>query len=291
MAVLCVGFVGFNVAMNEFAMYGDPSGQEYRIWGYERATKYLFSQNYIPANFDGLLIGPSASDVMVDTRRLPGRIYNLSLNGGNVCELKALFDNVVQKRKLKRLVICLSPYILKDCEMKTAEIDPGLKQSILGSVFTFRFYLKKAKALTHPEIDVYRESWWGYRLNDPGVRGLDVAKAIRTSVESYTLDTAIDPEALEAFGSILADARKVGTEILIYHHPIPAPLFDRVAGRYDEFRQGVAPLLADGEKVVDFNTKQYQWFTDDYDNFSDPSHLSAKGAGKLLDVLRQALEL
>lgn len=290
-AILLGGAVAFNVVMNEFGLYGDMQGKELRIWGYERATKYLFSLNYIPANFEGVILGPSESDVMLDTRKLnAARIYNLSLNGGNICELKKLYDNVAERTKLKYLVIFMSPYILKECSMKTNEINPQVAQSALGSIFTLRFYGMKLEAMLHPETDPFREGWWGFRLNNAPETGYDHEKAMQSTADSgFHLDTEITPEAATALVEILSTAQAQNSRIIVVYPPIPRPLFDQIRDKYELYRQQTAKMLPDRCVTIDFNSEEYNALTGDMSNFHDPSHLNLRGAAMVLKAIDSRL--
>ena len=46
--LLILGVVSINVYINEFGLFGNVKGKEYRVHTYEKTTKYLFSYNYIP---------------------------------------------------------------------------------------------------------------------------------------------------------------------------------------------------------------------------------------------------
>src|SRR5579864_3138682 len=85
-ATLTTATAAINYKINFYGLFGDVRGTKYFIYDNERTTKYLFGYNYIPHNFDGLLVGSSFSDNW-DTGELTGiHMYNVSLNGGNITE-------------------------------------------------------------------------------------------------------------------------------------------------------------------------------------------------------------
>ena len=69
-ALLLGSFAACNYARDDFGLFG--SDGEKRIWTREKTSKYLLSHRYVPENFDGLLIGPSYSDLNFDTRTIEG---------------------------------------------------------------------------------------------------------------------------------------------------------------------------------------------------------------------------
>ena len=102
-------------------LYGLFTGSStaHAIYGEERTAKYLHSLRYIPEQFDGVMLGSSVSDNL-DTRHLKGyRIYNASINGGNVSDLKPLVENIYRRRDLKLTLVCAHRYLTNDHVQKT----------------------------------------------------------------------------------------------------------------------------------------------------------------------------
>src|SRR5207248_1636563 len=65
-------------AVDPYGVLRDPTGRRLSVFLFERKARFLMSRRYVPANFDGLLIGPSSS-ANWDVPNLAGvRIYNLS---------------------------------------------------------------------------------------------------------------------------------------------------------------------------------------------------------------------
>jgi len=72
-----------NVYMNGYGLFGDVKEKFITLWHNERTSKYLFSFNYIPSNFEGMLIGSSVSDNLNTKKISKFKVYNASINGGN----------------------------------------------------------------------------------------------------------------------------------------------------------------------------------------------------------------
>ena len=159
---ICIitAIVLFNVYVNEYGLFGNTKGMSINIWNNERTSKYLLSFNYIPTNFEGILIGPSVSDNL-DTKKISGfKIYNASIDGGNISELKYIVENVIQRGNLKFIIICLSPYITKDHGPKTSDISQQKYWGALGSKEILYRYLYKLFTILGLRYDIYND--YGY---------------------------------------------------------------------------------------------------------------------------------
>ncbi|MGD0280244.1 MAG: hypothetical protein ABSC11_13195, partial [Smithella sp.] len=137
------GIMLFNLYMNEYGLFGDVRGKSKIFCNNERTSKYLLSYKYIPTNFEGILIGPSLSDNL-NTKDISGfKIYNTSISGGNISELKLIAENVIQKGNLKFIIICLNYYITKDHGCKTSHMNPQEYWGSLGSKETIKLYIER----------------------------------------------------------------------------------------------------------------------------------------------------
>jgi len=64
-----------------FGIYRDPHGRTLITSEHERKAKYLLNQAYVPANFDALIIGASASVNWHSNYFTGYRFYNESIEG------------------------------------------------------------------------------------------------------------------------------------------------------------------------------------------------------------------
>lgn len=168
----------------------------------ERTTKYLFTYNYIPKNFDSILIG-HLSDIEMDTKKIANeRIYNLSLNSGNITELKILVDNLQKKQLLKKVIICIDPYIFKDSGKKTQKMTNEDFFSAFGSLLNLKVYVYKFANILNLKHDVYANSDWGFRHNDPNTTFTD------SEILNKNKGINIDKVALNEFKELLNSFRE-----------------------------------------------------------------------------------
>jgi len=289
-AAISSSFVLFNMWIDEFGLYGDATGQNRRIWTYNRASKYLLSLNHIPANYEGILIGSSSSASMIDTRLLKGhRIYNLSMNGANICEVSKAALKALKSGKMKNLLICLDPYLTRNSHMKTSELRPDLKKDTLGSLFMVKFYLYKLWYTLQPEKDPYRESWQGHRTFLPSEK-IDMRKifekemALPVNLRART----IDPKAKECLKQVIDTAHEEDVAILAYFHPRSEPDLRQIA--YGDFRKEMLKLFEHNDRIIDMTGPDYAFIRHDPRSYNDHVHLSAAGAKQVLDLLRKDLD-
>src|SRR5262249_7670763 len=136
---LAIGFlivaaltVSVNAYVDIFALFRPAQGRKISIYGEERIAKYLHSFRYIPDDFDGVLLGSSVSDNM-DVKGFDGyKLYNASIDGGNIVDLQPIVDNLYRKRDLNLTLICIHRYLTKDHDKKTDFMTPRQYWGALG---------------------------------------------------------------------------------------------------------------------------------------------------------------
>ena len=291
-----ISVISFNVYMNEFGLFGDAKGKALKIYGYEKTTKYLFSYNYIPANFDGILIGPSLSDQMMDTREFKKyKVYNLSMDGGNISELKYAVDNVLKYGHLKVMIICLDPYITINHGTKSSQINPREYYSTLGSLFILKYYVYKILGIRYKE---FQDETIGFTHNEYPDKDKNSTKHIDELVKEFnTKDIKsdlyslhVDKIAFQELSEIIKDARKKSVQIIAYYYPRPKRIFEHKNYYQDYllYKEMIDNLLSINEDIViDFNTPKYNYIRDNDSLYSDGLHLTKKGAIEVIKVLEK----
>lgn len=285
---MCLAVIAFNVAMDEFGLYRSHEKGSLRVWTYNRASKYLLAQQHVPRNYDALLIGSSSSAYMLDPAGLDSiKLYNLSMNGANICEVAPAALAALEHGTIRYLIVCLDPYLTKNSMMKTNELSPKLQSSILGSLFTVKFYGYKLYFSLFPEKDPYRNSWDGYRLYLPENRIL-APEEIDNAVTSAPFN--IDPSATECLRSVLEAAREGGTRIIAYYHLKPYKLYQAQKTKYEQYKKEMTSLLKPEDTIIDFDAKQYEMFARNLEMFHDTAHLTRKGGDAVMAVLNSAIK-
>lgn len=286
---ISVTFAIVNIMADDFGLW---SSKDYvRIWGQEKTSKYLLSFRYIPENFEGVIIGPSYSDNL-DTRNLRGyKIYNLSMGGGNITEIKYAMDNVLKRGQMKYLIICLNPYITMDSGRKGNQID---RKEYFGSFYSFlpvHLLFLKSKVLMQPAMDRFYASEWGFddielyfiaqeRDNDQKITDWDAVKKLKK----------VDPVAYQELKALIEAARSQGLKILAFYYPNYEP-WQKIFlenGFWNNYKEQMDGLFTEDDIVWDMNAPEYQHIYSDRASYSD-GHLSPHGVYYVIKDIEKKL--
>ncbi|MEP6675437.1 MAG: hypothetical protein ABJA78_09785 [Ferruginibacter sp.] len=295
-AVLSVLIVTLIAAINYYIdIYGVFRGKKNRqMYINERTSKYLFSQRYIPENFEGFIIGPSLSANLNPQAIKDYKVYNASIMGANISELNYLVDNLIEKGKMKFAIICLGPYLTKDHGKKSASIDPKEYYGALGSTNLLKTYLlyavRKYNIAPHRYAPhIYNAVGWNnFELE---MQNLNSKKAIeeKVAIKDYG-STDIDTIAYAQLGHTIEKLRKNNIKVIGYFSPVPYQLYQLGKTDYEKFEARISSLFNDQDILMNLNDEKYKAVNDDYNTFIDHGHLSAKGQAFVLDVLDSTLK-
>jgi len=263
--------------MNEYGLFGDARGKSIKIYGNERTAKYLLSLNYIPSNFNGLLIGSSVSD-NIDSKDFVGyRIYNASINGATISELIILVENVLKKGDLKCVIISLYPILTSSNEKRTSRMVFQEYWGSLGSINTLDLYRRKLLIRYGKMHDYFNDHGrYNYNLR---IEGRDSMKLIQQKAEQIRKDEAIiiDYKAYKEFDNLLKMLRSKDIKIFAFYHPIPHQYFTLYENSFRVYQKKINALFNSQDILWDFNTNEFIDFRKDYTNYCDAGHLSEKG--------------
>lgn len=284
-------WVGYNFVANDFGLW--YTRQDCRIYEYERASKLLLTKRYIPDNFNGLLIGPSFSDNM-DTHFIEqAKVYNLSINGGNITELKVLAKSAIDSGKIDLLIVCLNPYMTKNYGMKTNQLDSTSKwRSLYGDIAVKVLLSKITQAWGSKRAKQFASSQWGSSKFHKTQREIQrFAKSFDKKQTGDHDDDQIRPiviseHALDDLDQTLRYARSHHVRIFAYYFPFYRGQFNTIYGKtgWAAYKQQVEHVFEPGEKIIDFNDDAYADFASNIKHYSD-GHLSNKGAMALSKIL------
>ncbi|RJP75604.1 MAG: hypothetical protein C4522_20560 [Desulfobacteraceae bacterium] len=278
-------------------LYYDPFGlwhshEEKKIYQNERTTKYLMSLRYVPENFDGILTGPSVS-ANLDTRRLKThKIYNLSINGGNVTEINHTSKNYIQKTRNKIIIICLYPYMTKDSGFKDNQFT--YKNLLDAAIFSPFAIAVTRKIYNHiPPRMGFEQSEWGWNNFDlkkmkRGIKFYDYYKII---IKTKKIIIKINAEAYDELGNLITLCRQKNFTILAYFYPINHWEYQSFVrtGSWDTYKKKMFALFSPNDIVWDMNTEQYEYITKNFDAYTD-GHLSQLGANFVLEDIDRKLQ-
>lgn len=289
--LLAAVFAGVNWRINFYGLYGNVAGQLRVVSANERWTKYLYTFNQIPANYDSLLAGSSLTANLETAKVRSLRLYNLSTSGSNIHEQVQLVSNAIRRGSFKLLVVTLYPYILKDHMDKGGELVAQDYWSGLGSVPLIEDYL--VWGATHAHVFRGRFTASGAQnLDISGNQPIDADVAFRHELNTSRGDMrfGIDPVAADELRAMIAQARAAGLRIVVYLPPIYRPRFVRFQKAYADFYARTLPLFASQDAVLNLNDGTFDVFTADPKNFFDGVHYNQKGAELVSEEFARRLQ-
>ena len=285
--------VPLNMYVDLYGLFRPAHGRRLPLYGEERLVKYLHTFRYIPENFDGVLLGSSVSDNLETDRLGRYKIYNASINGGNIEDVKPLAENLFRRGELQLTVFCIHRYLTLDHVKKTDLMSPRQYWGALGSPQLIEAYVSGLAIWIGFLQPGYEEC--GARRSGQDSDAAQSRKAIGDALDGIGRGTAlagnytIDPVAFAELRDILAAARRHSRRMLVFHPPLPAPVLAARTAQYERYRDTVNALLRPGDLLVDFNGPQYAEMRADFGNFVDAVHLSRTGASQVSDKLGKAL--
>jgi hypothetical protein len=282
--------ISINLYFNFFGLFSSRS--EARIWVDEKTSKYLLSFRYIPENFEGVLIGPSVS-ANLDTHKIEGyKIYNLSMAGANISEIKYAIDNVIKKGNIQYLVICLYPYLTKNSGLKGRQINEKEYWGSLYSLLPVRILAAISLYKIMPGSDIFHASEWGYNDTNLKKKNIQFNRIIDGLKKKHPNKIVIDPLAYKELQQIIKMTKKKHVKILAYYFPIYYEFSQiyKKSGAWSYYQAEMNKLFGKDDLVWDMNTPEYDYITHNKKAYSD-GHLSNFGADLVVSDITKKLHL
>lgn len=273
---------GINAWIDIYGLFRPANNRNLPIYYNERVSKFLLSYHYIPQQFNTVIIGTSLSANLDITdfnhKQNAIKIYNASIMGANISELRPMVDNLIHGG-IKKMIICFSPYMIKNSGSKEVEFGPKLYIGALGSKNLFDTYVVGVirhfnllpRKFPKDQIDEYGVNHFSnlYKVADVKEK---IALVIRADKE-----LTVDPVALQELKEFVNLLKTNNIQFVGYFHPIPAEVLASKRVDYDKFEKTVREFVGDDKKLINFNTKDFEAFTTNYTNYVDHGHLSVKG--------------
>lgn len=279
-----------NYVSDDFGLFRSHDSR--RIWTREKTSKYLMSFKYIPENFNAVLVGSSVS-ANLDTRKVTSyEMYNLSMNSGNITELKYPLEVLMKSGKIKAVVFCLYDYTTKDSGVKGNQLD---KKEYFGSLFSdipFDILKNKVKyKLLKRGYDVFRSSSNGFNDFNMSKKCIKFTEVSKKYMENPRSKMIIDERAFEELNDLLIDLRQNDIKIYAYFYPIYKEWFEVFVnnGEWNNYKERIMTLFnRETDMIWDLNTAEYDYISKNPESYSD-GHLSDKGAEEVLKVIDKFL--
>jgi hypothetical protein len=285
--------IPFSLALDPFGLWRDTGPR--RILTNERLSKYLLAQRYVPMNFDGVLIGPSFSANM-DTRQITGsRLYNLSVNGANITELRQIFTPAAraQQGHLRYMVICLNPYIVANSGFKdeTLRWSSPWEAALLAAP-SRRATWRLLRGRVEPIFAESEAGWHNFDLYK--TRQVTMFNAERLNAPASPSPDLrpipIDPGALADLRALVAVAHGAGLQVFAFYFPTDRKSFDDLYQPvWSQFRATIETAFRPGDVVWDMNTPAYDHIRRNPEAYTD-GHLSQVGTRLALEDVQRQLD-
>jgi hypothetical protein len=282
---------GANYALDFYGLFADTADRPIRLYANERTGKYLLSLRYIPANFQGIIIGPSVSQNW-DVRRVGSiHIYNASVDGANISEEKLIADNAFARGRMRLAVFCIHPYLTMNHGRKTDYMSPREYWGALGSIQLLRDYTGAVLAhlLGTPAFADGNGVGSSEAEADDAEAAARWQRAMRHA-QAPPPDLTVDEQAVSEYALLVRSARAHGAVVVGFIPPIYAVGYRSQGEAYQNYFSRMRKLFAPDETIIDFNAPQYTSYTADAATFYDGTHLSRRGAGFFSRELTRLLQ-
>ncbi len=287
-------FLLVNMYIDLFGLFSSGSEKNKKVVYDERSDKYIMAHNYIPKNFNGILLGPSLSANLNTKDILTYEMYNLSFMGANFSEQKYLFEKVMsQENDVKVVVLSIHPYFTETYGFKSEDMSDQVYYSAFGSYGLLKEYLigvVRNFSVFPYKYPKHQYNGYGYNDYDNQFAVEDVGAKISKEVELHKDEPILfNDETKKELHQFDSTWRANDIRIVYYFHPIPHDIYSAREDRFENYKATFLQYV-DSEYVVDFNTDKFLDFRKDYSNYIDHGHLSKKGQKFILDYMDNYLE-
>ena len=201
------------------------------------------NKRYVPTNFEGLIVGTSASSNWALPTLAGYRIYNESLSGANAAEEKVLVDQGISTGSYKFALLLLAPAMTSDHTLqdgldavKTSEALASIHLFVHEAAFTLAaMHRKFPKSETTPDGQVLFNFPQNFNLAPLGTNFF-----------------SIDPIALQKYRSLAESLQSRGARIVYVVPPLYEPCYQVNKENYQAYLESIRPLLPPAP-IIDFN--------------------------------------
>ena len=269
--LLLASIVASNYYLDFYGIYGDSKGRELRIYTNDRLSKYLLSFNYIPSNFDGLLIGSSATESYDLTKVDNFRIYNVSFAAANATEQKIIADNVFSVAPMKIVIFSMNPILTFRHGTLTNSMLPREKWRAL---FSTQALTTQAVALIYSLFGKWSttDAWGKKRLP------IDSNPENKWPNLNFSVYLRTNEDAFDEYENLIKTARLQGARVIGFNPPMYSKKYQLGKDLYDSYTRRASSIFMPNEQIIDFMASKYDTYNNNSLYFTDGYHLSSVGA-------------
>jgi hypothetical protein len=249
--IVTAAIAGLNMAVDVYGLYRPSRGHRLPVYGDDRVAKYLLSMRYVPENFNAVIVGASIS-ANWDITAIEGlRVYNGSLDGGNIVEEKALIEAALERPGVSVILLLVNPSLTYSHEFETVELKPELKRSALGSLSLWNAYRNMLSIRLGRTPQPFDYAGTETFLNARSEMNVNM-KAMWSEAE-FT----VDPAALRAYLDLVANLRARGVRIVFIVPPVSEHLLETKRAPLDRYWRLVDRLPGPGKRGILQNACQF----------------------------------
>jgi hypothetical protein len=280
--IATAAIAGLNMAVDIYGLYRPSRGRRLPVLGDDRVAKYLLSMRYVPENFNAMIVGASISANWDITAIERLRVYNGSLDGGNIVEEKALIEAALGRPGVSVILLLVNPALTYSHEFETVELKPGLKWSALGSLSLWNAYRNMLSIRIGRTPQPFDYAGTETFLNARSEMNVNMKKM--WSEGEFT----VDPVALQAHRDLVATLRARGVQIVFIVPPVSEPLLETKRAPLERYLDRMRSEIGAGELWIDFLSPEGAAFCRNRANFSDGVHLTPEGARQVVAQINAA---
>lgn len=272
-----------NMAVDVYGLYRPSRGRRLPVLGDDRVAKYLLSMRYVPENFNAMLIGASVS-ANWDVTAIEGlRVYNGSLDGGNIVEEKPLIEAALERPGISAILLLVHPALTYSHEFETVELKPDLKRSALGSLSLWNAYRNMLSIRLGRTPRTFDYAGTETFLNARSEMNVNMKEM--WNAPEFT----VDPVALQAYRNVVANLRARGVQIVFIVPPTSEHLLETKRAPMERYLERMRSEIGTRDLWIDFLSPDGEAFRKTRANFSDGVHLTPDGARQVVAQINAAV--
>lgn len=282
--LLLTAVAATNAAIDTYGVFRSPAGRHLPGYGDDRVAKYLLSERYVPTRFNALLIGSSVSANWDSSQINAFKVYNESMNGGNIVEEKTIADRALASSRIKLVILIVHPFLTSAHNFETVHVTPRENLEALGSQNLLNAYKDKLRSYFGKNAQTFDEN--GVLVFSDTSREMNaVLKRVMDPLSGFK----VDPVALQANEGLIAELHAAHIPILFVIPAISEPLLLSRAAQLASYSRLILGNKSESDEVIDFTSHDFQAFREDGKNFSDGVHLTTLGARHIVAFINQRL--
>jgi hypothetical protein len=273
---LLLVIVLFNMSIDIYGIFRDANGRHLPVYGDERVAKYLLSEKYVPRNFNAILIGSSVS-ANWNTHGIDGlRVYNESLDGGNIVEERTIADQALASSQIQVAVLIVHPYLTASHDFNTVRLTPRENLEALGSLNLLDAYKSEARIKLH----LGRQEFDDFGTDDFG----DIPNKMNLHLQQLMApgDFYVDEIAMSNYKALIGELQAAKIPIVFVVPPLSQLIFASKADAFASYSHGILADKSDRDLIIDFTSDEFAGFRREPNNFKDGVHLTNQAAQQVI---------